>query len=93
MQWTPITRSVELKVSADVTAVKVERRQVEAEVDLMHDISSSDNERAIRDVCEQMGIQKEDLLAVMSSPLCETFSHADVSNIKPFPNDSYYRDH
>jgi hypothetical protein len=81
------------KASTDVTAVKVERKQVEAEVNLMHDISSSKDERVIRDVCEQMGICTEDLLAVVSSPPCETFSHADASNIGLFPNDNYYRDH
>ena len=47
----------------------------------------------IRDVCEQMGIRKEDLLAVVSSPPCETFSHADASNIRKFPDDNYYRNH
>ena len=46
------------KLPTDLTVVKVERRQVNAKVNLMHDISRSDDERAIRNVCEQMGIKK-----------------------------------
>ena len=50
------------EVSAGVTAVKVERRQVEAEVNLMHDISSSGDERATRDVCIAVDLLIEQLL-------------------------------
>ena len=53
----------------------------ESAVRIIMDLSDSQVEDVIQTVCEAAGITKAQVAAVLASPPCETFSHADATNI------------
>jgi hypothetical protein len=86
----------ELKAYLDGEAVasviKQEQQEEikEAHVNLVQDISKLPRGNMIQAICDRLGIDINRVLCVCASPPCESFSHADASNIS---RGHYYRDH
>ena len=62
----------------------------EQAIRLIMDLSDLDVADYVQVICSVLGIKKSDVAAVLSSPPCETYSHADASNIT---RGNHYREH
>ena len=64
-----------------------------AEVNLVHDISQSAYACIVDDVCRLIGTPKGQIAGVIPGLPCESFSHADASNMSQGNQYCHYRDH
>ena len=64
--------------------------EAEAEVNLIHDVSTSAWTMLVQEVCSMAGIMTHQVGAVGSGLPCESYSHADASNIS---RGNHHRDH
>ena len=80
-------------ITAECTAVEVGRERkthFEEAVRIIMDLSDEEMDDVLEAVCKAAGISREEVAAILSSPPCETYSHADATNIT---RDFFYRNH
>ena len=66
------------------------KSNLEEAIRVIMDLSDKEIDDVIEAVCEAAGINKDEVAAMLSSPLCETYSHADATNIS---RDFHHRQH
>ena len=70
--------------------IKERKANFEEAVRVIMDLSDDEIDDVLEAVCTAAGISREEIAAILSSPPCETYSHADATNIN---RDFHHRNH